>query len=361
MEGNVSASLGDIETLATLCLVEAGASLEQASAVARNIAACERDDCKSHGLFRLPGYLKSILSGKVMRDAKPVIRELTPIIIHLDAAGGFAPLAHEVACNDISDRARRFGMSALTITNCYHFTALWTELEPLAATGLVAFAFRNGISRVAQHGGRTPVFGTNPMAFAWPRRGKPPFIFDFATSEIARGEIQLRQRNGESIPLGWAIDKNGQPTTDPAIGLAGAQLTFGGHKGSALATMIELLSGPLIGDMLSSEALRADNGDGGPPRGGELLIVIDPARFSDHSRTETAIDHAEILFEQLQSDPGARLPSDRRYAARARNCAGFVTISPKLIDELHCLAGPRTKEMLQTITAQGRTARRMAP
>jgi delta1-piperideine-2-carboxylate reductase len=310
MDEKLSASLGDIEALVTQCLVEAGASRDQATAVARNIAACERDDCKSHGLFRLPGYLKSILSGKVTRDARPVIRELTPIIIHLDAAGGFAPLAHEVACDDIAERARRFGIAALTITNCYHFTALWTELEPLAATGLIAFAFRNGVSRVAQHGGRTPVFGTNPMAFAWPRRGKPPFIFDFATSEIARGEIQLRQRNGESIPLGWAVDKEGRPTTDPAIGLAGAQLTFGGHKGSALATMIELLSGPLIGEMLSSEALRADNGDGGPPRGGELLIVLDPARFCDRTKPESAIDHAEILFEQLQSDPGPRLAGD---------------------------------------------------
>jgi delta1-piperideine-2-carboxylate reductase len=166
MDGKGSASLGDIEALAIQCLAEAGASQAQAAAVARNIAACERDDCKSHGLFRLPGYLKSLLSGKVTGDARPVIRELTPIIVHLDAAGGFAPLAHEVACEDIAKRARRFGIAALTITNCYHFTALWTELEPLAATGLVAFAFRNGISRVAQHGGRTPVFGAKVSRWA---------------------------------------------------------------------------------------------------------------------------------------------------------------------------------------------------
>ena len=352
MPDAVLASLQEIEALCTQSLTEAGASLEQASAIARNIVACERDDCKSHGLFRLAGYLKSIRSGKVAANARPVLQELTPVILHLDAARGFAPLAHEMASTEIADRAERFGLAALTITNCYHFTALWTELEPLASAGLAAFAFRNGISRVAQFGGRTPIFGTNPMAFAWPRRDKPPYIFDFATSAIARGEIQLRQRSGDSIPEGWAVDKNGRPTTDPATALAGAQLTFGGYKGSMLASMIELLSGPLIGEMLSSEALSADNGDGGPPRGGELLIVLDPKRFAGPSSGDRSIDHAEVLFGQLQADAGARLPGDRRYEARARNAGGEVSISTKLIDELQGLVGPRTQEVLSTLAAR---------
>ena len=335
-----------IEEIVTSCLTEAGVSVQQSGAVARSIAACERDDCKSHGIFRLPGYLKSVFSGKMNPNAEPVVHELAPAVVQVDAAGGFAPLAHEVGFEALTKAAKKYGLAAMPIVNCYHFTALWTELEPIADVGLVALAFRNGISRVAQHGGRTPLFGTNPMAFAWPRKGTSPYIFDFATSEIARGEIQLRQRRGEKIPLGWAVGPDGQPTNDPTTGLNGAQLTFGGHKGSALATMIELLSGPLIGDMLSTEALKADNGDGGPPRGGELVLAINPAVFAGLHKEKSAIEHAEALFAQLTTDPGARLAGDRRYDARARNLMHGVTIPENLLGEVRALAGARSKLLI---------------
>lgn len=348
MSQTVTMHITAIQEVVTSCLVEAGVSDSQASAVGRNIAACERDDCKSHGIFRLPGYLKSVRSGKMTPGAEPIVRALAPAIVQVDAAGGFAPLSHEVGFKHVVQAARTFGLAAMPIINCYHFTALWTELEPIAQEGLVAFAFRNGISRVAQYGGRTPLFGTNPMAFAWPRKNARPYIFDFATSEIARGEIQLRQRHGEKIPFGWAVGPDGQPTDDPATGLSGAQLTFGGHKGSALATMVELLSGPLIGDMLSTQALKADNGDGGPPRGGELVVVLNPEVFSGGQRDESAIDHAEALFADLTADPGARLAGDRRYVARARNLANGVSVSASLLSEIRNLAGPRATQLIDT-------------
>lgn len=352
MSQAITLQIAAIEAIVASCLNEAGVSVRQADAVARNIAACERDDCKSHGIFRLPGYLKSVRSGKMTPNAEPTVRELAPAVVQVDAAGGFAPLAHEVGFEHVTRRATQFGLAAMPILNCYHFTALWTELEPIAEKGLVAFAFRNGISRVAQHGGRTPLFGTNPMAFAWPRKGAGPYIFDFATSEIARGEIQMRQRRGETIPLGWAVDPDGKPTTDPATALRGAQLTFGGHKGSALATMVELLSGPLIGDMLSAEALKADNGDGGPPRGGELVIALNPAVFSGLRGERSAIEHAEALFAQLTSDPGARLAGDRRYLARARNLSQGVPVPENLLTEIREMAGDRSKRLIDASSSR---------
>ncbi|RXY79639.1 oxidoreductase, partial [Klebsiella pneumoniae] len=188
---------------------------------------------------------------------------------------------------------------------------------------------------VAPAGGTRPLFGTNPIAFGWPRRDKPPFIVDMATSAAARGEIQLHQRAGKALPEGWGIDSQGQPTTDAAEVLNGAMLTFGGHKGSALAAMVELLAGPLIGDMTSAESLAWDNGAGGLPYGGELILALDPQRFLGAQAPEQ-LARAETLFMGMQ-EQGARLPGERRFACRQQSERQGVIISRSLHDEICAL------------------------
>lgn len=188
---------------------------------------------------------------------------------------------------------------------------------------------------VAPAGGTRPLFGTNPIAFGWPRRDKPPFIVDMATSAAARGEIQLHQRAGKALPEGWGIDSQGRPTTDAAEVLNGAMLTFGGHKGSALAAMVELLAGPLIGDMTSAESLAWDNGAGGLPYGGELILALDPQRFLG-AQAQEQLERAETLFNAMQ-DQGARLPGERRFACRRQSERQGVAISRSLHDEICAL------------------------
>uniref|UniRef100_UPI0034D252A5 Ldh family oxidoreductase n=2 Tax=Enterobacter TaxID=547 RepID=UPI0034D252A5 len=165
----------------------------------------------------------------------------------------------------------------------------------------------------------------------------PPFIFDMATSAAARGEIQLHQRAGKPIPEGWGIDSDGQPTTDPQAVLDGAMLTFGGHKGSALAAMVELFAGPLIGDMTSAESLAWDNGAGGLPYGGELILALDPQRFLG-AEAGTHLARAETLFSGMQAQ-GARLPGERRYLARERSELHGLDVSRGLYDEICALRG----------------------
>jgi LDH2 family malate/lactate/ureidoglycolate dehydrogenase len=189
---------------------------------------------------------------------------------------------------------------------------------------------------VAPHGGSKPVFGTNPFAFGWPRPDGAPFVFDFATSAVARGEIELHQRGGKSIPLGWALDAEGRPTTDPALGLAGAMLPFGGHKGTALALMIELLAGPMIGDLTSQESFVEDEGRGSPPLGGELIIAFDPARFLGDD-TADHMARAETLFSSISRQDGVRLPGDRRLAARVQSAREGVLVPSRLLDELEAI------------------------
>ena len=331
-------SLEQVHALAWQVLRAQRVSEAQARAIADTITAAERDDCQSHGLFRLPGYVSSVWSGKVTPDAAPQVHELAPAVVQVDGQNGFAPLALQIGCAPLAEKTRRHGIAALAVTRIYHFAALWPEVEALATQGLVAFAFTAAMSYVAPAGGSKPLYGTNPMAFAWPRAGRPPLVFDQASSASARGEIQLHLRDGRPIPVGWAIDAEGHPTTDPAAALAGAQLPFGGYKGAAIALMIELLAGALIGEVFSFEASALDNNDGGPPVGGELIIALDPARCLRRGDRQEQLAHAERLFAKVLEQPGTRLPSDRRYAARRRTPAQGITIPRALYEELQRLA-----------------------
>ncbi|HEY0711442.1 MAG TPA: Ldh family oxidoreductase [Polyangia bacterium] len=334
-DDKVRLSLEGVERLTRDVLADQGLSPAHVEAVAATIVAGERDGCTSHGIYRLLVCAHSIRTGHVAVDPVPSITEPAPALLRADAGGGFAQLAFNMLRGPLSDKARRFGIAAAAINNCVHFSALWHEVEALAEDGLVAIAVTPSHAWVAPSGGTKPLFGTNPIAFGWPRPGRAPFVFDFATSAVARGEIELHRREGRPIPLGWAIDSEGHPTTDAAEALAGAMLTFGGHKGSALSLMIELLAGPLIGDLTSAESLAADAGDKASPLGGELLIAIDSAGFVG-SGLVAHQQRAEALFEALVGQ-GARLPSQRRYEARARSVKEGVLVSRQLLEDIRAL------------------------
>ena len=337
MNDTVRMTLDEVHTLATETFLANGGSTEQTRALADTVTAAERDECKSHGLFRVPGYIASIRSGKADAAAEPVVERLAPGVVKVDGRNGFAPLALEMGREPLVALARDQGVAALAVTNMYHFAALWPETEGLADRGLVGFAFVAAMAYVAPSGGTKPLYGTNPMSFAWPRGGaRPPLVFDQASSASARGEVMIHKRDGKPVPEGWGIDAGGNPTTDPDAVLAGAQLPFGGYKGSSIALMIELLAGALVGDLFSFEASEVDNGDGGPPRGGELVIAIDPEQCTHGG---DPVGHAEALFGRIREQEGARLPSDRRYAARERTPAEGITIPRSLHDTIQGLRG----------------------
>ncbi len=330
-------TLDEVYALALHVLQAQGLSEDHAHAIAETVVAAERDDCKSHGLFRIPGYIKAVRSGKVTPHAVPEVKSLAPGVVQVDGKNGFSPLALKVGRAPLVEKARHQGIAALAVTHAYHFAALWPEVEALGSMGLVGFACGSSSSYVAPANGTKPLYGTNPMAFAWPRHGQPPLVFDQASSASARGEIQLHQRDGRPLPAGWAIDADGQPTTDPTAALAGAQLPFGGYKGAAIALMIELLAGALIGDVFSFEATEIDNQDGGPAIGGEFVIAIDPGRCVGPGERQAQLAHAEKLFAKILQQDGTRLPSDRRYAARQRTPTAGITIPQALYNELQQL------------------------
>ena len=341
MTDMVHMSLEDVHALALRACLANGCSEAQARAIADTVTAAERDGARSHGLWRIPFYVKAIEGSGAIPDAEPVISELAPGVVEVDGGYGFAPLALQMGADPLAERARSQGIAALAIRHVFHIAALWPEVERLAERGLVAFAFTAAISYVAPAGGTKPLYGTNPMAFAWPREGKPPVVFDQASAASARGEIQLHLNEGKPLPEGWAVGPDGEPTTDPATALAGAQLPFGGHKGASLALMIELLAGALIGDLFSYEAAAMDVNEVGAPLGGEFMIAIDPARCVAHGDRAAQFERAEKLFTLVLDQHGTRLPGQRRHAKREGSLSRGVEIPRPLYRQVTALAEER--------------------
>ena len=314
MSDSIVLTLAEADSLAREVLEAWGLASDHAAAVAATMVAGERDGCTSHGLYRLLVAAASVEKGVVTPDAVPEVSEPAPALVRVDGKGGFAQLPFAKGLPLLVEKARAKGIAAMALNNVVHFAALWPEVEALANEGLVALAFTPNHAWVAPAGGTRPVFGTNPIAFAWPRPGREPFVFDFATTVIARGDIELHRRAGKPVPDDWGYDAEGNPTTDAKAVLDGAMRTFGGHKGSALAAMVELIAGPLIGDMTSAQSIAADAGRKGSPLGGELIIVLDPAGFLG-DRVEEYLTQGEAMFAAIEGQ-GARLPGSRRLAAR---------------------------------------------
>lgn len=308
---DVLLSEAKVQDLALRFLTGHGVSRQQAMPVARCLAAAQRDGCRSHGLQRLPGVLDTIAHPQFDKGAQPKAEHVTAALTRVDAQFGFSLPAVEQGLPALITNADKLGIAMLAINNSFHFTALWPVVEEIASHGLAALSMNPSHSWVAPYGGSRGVLGTNPMAFAWPRKNRLPYVFDFATSAAARADIALLRQQGKPLPEGWGLDAEGRPSTDAAQVLQGAMLPFGGHKGSALATMIELMSGPLIGDRTSRQSMDFDADVKAAPCHGELLIAFSPQLLGGDEGQQGA----EALLTELEGQ-GARLPGERRYQAR---------------------------------------------
>lgn len=328
-------TLAEGRELALAALTRHGCDKANAEAVAGIMMAAEADRAESHGLFRLPGYIASLKSGKVDGRAKPVVTRPSPGVVRVDGKLGFAPLAIEAGRAPLIEAARAQGVAALALVRIHHFAALWPEVEALAAHGLAALACTCATPMVAPAGGTKPFFGTNPLAFAFPRDNAPPVVFDQASAAMARGDVTIHAREGKPVPPGTGIGPDGQPTTDPAAVLKGAQLPFGGYKGSNIALMIELLAGALIGEVFSPESGRLGPHDGGPPVGGELIIALDPDRFNSGAWGQ----RVESFLDEMMAQAGVRLPGARRHRNRAETGATGIGLPNALLAEIRELAG----------------------
>ncbi len=327
-------SIDSIHELAKTTLMKFGADAENAGAVADTITMAERDGCVSHGLFRLAGYVATLKSGKVDGKARPKINTLAPAVVQVDGKNCFAPHALKAGRPALIEATKTCGIAVMPMIRVHHFAALWPDLEGICDEGLAAFACVNYKPSVIPAGGKKALYGTNPIAFGWPRPGKKPMIFDMATSVMARGEVAVAARDGHAISDGVGVDADGNPTSDPNEILKGALLAFGGYKGSSISMMVELLSAAMIGESFSFEAAVRDNNDGGPPQGGQFLFAMDPTLVRGD---EDWSNHAEGFFDKIYEQDGTRLPGDRRYSNRAKHEKDGVSVSNIVLDKIRSL------------------------
>ena len=309
----LSLTLEEIFELAKKTLLVNGCDEETAIILADLIMKAERDGSLSHGLFRLPAYVLGLKSGKINGKARPEIKKISPSVIKVLGNNCLAPMVLNKSIPELVKAAKENGVAVLAITNSHHMAAMWFETEMVAEHGLVAFACTSYKPAVAPAGAAKPLFGTNPISFAWPRPGKMPVVYDMATASMAMGEVQVAKREGHKVPLGTGLTKDGKETTDPGqISDGGVLLPFGGHKGSGIAMMVELLAGALVGDNFSFETAAKDNNDGGPPSGGEFILAISPEKLSGSGWDK----HADEFFNKMKSMEGVRLPGERRHKNR---------------------------------------------
>lgn len=330
-------SAHELTTLAARALETAGASPSAALCAAKALVAADMQGLASHGVSRVPQYATFLRNGRTNPDATPEIVRSRGGACLIDAQSGMAYEACGLAIASAIARAREFGIACAGVTNSNHFGAAAVHLEPVAQAGLVGLAFSNSPAAMPAWGGKTPLFGTNPIAAVFPRHDKEPLLIDLALSEAARGKIMVAARDGKPIPAGWALDKDGRPTTDARAALAGSMLPAGGVKGAMLALTVELLACALTGAAFGFEADSFFVDEGNRPCLGQLFLVIDPGALAG---SDVYFARMETLVEFMLEDEGVRLPGDRRRSIAAKAAQSGVDIPEALYKQIAALASP---------------------
>lgn len=308
----VHLSMKELHDLAVTILVAHDTSPTNANTVAEALVAAQIDGQNGHGVSRLPSYAAQSASGKINGKVVPVAEQVGSAAWRIDGCSGFAFPAIALAIDKLTQTACETGIAIAAVHHSHHFGQAGYHVEKLADRGLIGLAFSNSPQAIAPWGGKTRLFGTNPIAFAAPRKNNPALLIDLSLSKVARGKVMVAAQNDQAIPEGWALDAEGNATTDAKAALKGTMVPMGEAKGAALVLMVEILAAALTGSHFGFEASSFFTTDGPPPGVGQLLIAIDPAPMSGDGFGE----RLEILLGAILSQEGTRLPGARRTEAR---------------------------------------------
>lgn len=328
-------TIEQLTQLAAQALELAGASEHAARLTARALVASDTQGLASHGVSRIPQYTTFLRNGRSDGNAVPTIKHSKGAAALIDAHCGMAYEACALAVDTVIERAQSLGIACAGVTNSNHFGAAAVHLEAIGNARLVGLAFSNSPAAMPAWGGKTPLFGTNPIAAVFPRRDAPPLVIDLALSETARGKIMLAAKEGKPIPLGWALDQSGAPTTDAKAALAGSMLPAGGVKGAMLAMIVELLAVALTGAAFGFEADSFFVDEGNQPRLGQMFIALDPGALAGN---DAYFARTEVLIEMMLQDEQVRLPGERRRALIVKAQRDGIEIADALYQQILALA-----------------------
>ncbi len=328
--------LPELQSLMIHALVRAGATASMAEATARALAAAESEGLASHGASRIPQYCGHLRNGRANGAAIARVTRDSRGACLVDAGGGLAFEACALATSEAVRRAREFGVAFAAVTNSNHFGAAAFHVEPIARAGMVGLAMGNSPAAMPAWGGKRALFGTNPIAAAFPRRAAPPVVVDLSLSAVARGKIMVAARDGKPIPEGWALDRDGNPTTDAKAALEGSMLPAGGVKGAMLALTVELLVCALSGAAFGFESDSFFSDAGKPTRIGQAVLAIDPGALAGN---DVYLERVETLVAAMMEEGGVRLPGERRVGLRERAARDGVQVPADLMAKIRALAG----------------------
>ena len=328
-------ALAELRDFASRALQRAGASETMAMMTAAALVDAEAQGLSSHGIARVAQYATHLRNGRADGRAIPVIARERGGAVLIDARCGLAFPACALAVGEAVCRAREFGVSFAAVTNSHHFGVAAWHLAPIAQARMVGLAFGNSPAAMPAAGGRRALFGTNPIAAVFPREASPPLTIDLSLSEAARGKVLVAATERRPIPLGWAIDAHGQPTTDAKAALQGSMLAMGGTKGAMLALVVELLVTALTGAAMGFEASSFFVDEGNRPQIGQAFVAIDPDALAGNARY---FERVETLVTAMLDDEGVRLPGARRAALAECAAQDGVDIAPALLQQLQVLA-----------------------
>ena len=305
-----------------------------AEAAARHLVRAEEQGLPTHGMSRVPFYCGMLRKGRADGAAQPAMIADRAATCLIDNRDGLPYVSAQWAVEEAIQRARRNGVGFAGIRNSAHVGVLGIHLLPVAETGMVGFAFTNSPAAIPAWGGKKALFGTNPIAGVFPRKGKQPIVIDLAMTTVVRGRIMMAMKRGERIPEGWALDRDGRPTTDPKEAIEhGSLFPVGGAKGAMLALMFELICAALTGAAIGPEADSFFSEEGNRPRIGQAFIAIDPAQLSGRERFS---ERVEKVVTTMLADPEVRLPGARRFASQAASKKG-IEIPDELLEQIEKL------------------------
>jgi (2R)-3-sulfolactate dehydrogenase (NADP+) len=330
--------LGEVQALVQRALEASSANAAMAEATARALVLAEAQGIGSHGLSRVAQYATHLKNGRVDGAALPRIAHQRGGAVQVDAGDGLAFPACDLAVREAIARAREHGVAFAGVVNSHHAGVIVDHLRAVADAGMVGLAFANSPAAMPAAGGRHPIFGTNPVAAAFPRRAADPLLIDLSLSEVARGKVMVAAKKGEPIPLGWALDADGRPTNDAKAALEGSMLPLGSvssSKGAMLALIVELLVTAVIGAQFGFEASSFFVDEGNRPRIGQAFIVVDPGALAGR---DAYLDRIEVLVAEMLRDEGVRLPGARREALRRKAEAEGVEVAEAVVASLRALA-----------------------
>jgi LDH2 family malate/lactate/ureidoglycolate dehydrogenase len=327
----------DLTSLVGQCFARAGMASGDAERVASVLVDANLRGHDSHGIVRVPGYLRRFAAGATAGAETIGVPQGEGPLQRLDAGAALGPLVGLRGSELAAELAADHGIGLVAVGNSSHFGAAGFFARRLAERDLIGVVATNGPANMAPHGSSSPFLGTNAMAVGLPLGDREQFVLDMSSSAVARGKIIRKRELGEPLEAGLALDADGNPTEDAAAALAGAVLPFAGPKGSGLALAISLAIGMLAGASFDDEAGRSQGDDPTPQDIGHIFLAIDPWRLADREQVESRI---AALVERLHSLRPAQgfdrvlYAGERGELERIERLANGVPLAPRELDEL---------------------------